>query len=206
MIVSFGNSVLSSTASAFAAAYQTWQNDAKALVDQVKAIHGAVDVGQPAGAGQTSSLQQALSAWVAKYPLTRFCFLSRYLGPGAADALSYTQKSDDNEKTAEKARLETRLAELVFLFVEDGLFRVLARHCHPCPDLPGVPLARARKLACRRRHVHADDGWEDVLGYVLRPPARVREGKPAGTRVCLPRLGAGRWRDVRRWTPDPVPG
>jgi transcriptional regulator with AAA-type ATPase domain len=65
-------------------------------------------------------------------------------------------------------------------------------------QLSGVAFAEARQIACRRsRRPGPGAPWEDVLGYVLRPPDEVTDGRPGHVRKQVPRFDlARRWWDI----------
>jgi DNA-binding NtrC family response regulator len=64
--------------------------------------------------------------------------------------------------------------------------------------LTGIPLAQARRLACRhKRTITADDDRGHILEHVLRPPEEVLGGKPGWTRRPVPGLPDNlRWWDI----------
>lgn len=157
------------------AAVNRWESELEAYFKPL-----AKDL-EPYGPQPTAEqLQQVMIGWLEKHPTYQLCSLNGFL------------TSNDPEKWLDENKRSNNpgAAEYIFLVVQDGINRYIARTCSTCED-EGVPLARAWLKA----GVSLGKTQWSVLEVFSLPPYR-REQQPDALPAPLGKVNLGEviWR------------
>jgi hypothetical protein len=131
---------------------------------------------------QVDQIQPALRRWMGKNPLYQFCSLDGFLTSASPNGWLEDHLGHNRPYPA--------LSEIMFLIVQDGVNRFLARACSTCED-EGVPLGRLWLQAS----VSLGKIQYDVQHIVSLPPYR-REQRPDSLPAPLGQVNLGEviWR------------